>query len=101
MLTGMRYRDDHVFFHDHVFDVDVFGAGDDFRAALVAVFCLDFIEFVDDDLQDFLRIIQNPLQISDEFGDFGVFFVNLRSFQTGQALPAAFPEWPWPEFPTT
>ena len=78
----------HVFFDDHVFDVDILGTDDDFRAAFIAVAGLDLFQFGHDDIEHFPWIIQNTLQGSNQTGHFRVFRINFFPFQTGQALQA-------------
>jgi len=85
-VAGMRDGDHHVFFHDHVFNVDVFRAGDDFRAALIAVFFPDLLEFIDNHFQHLLRIVQNARQFGDQRRNVRVFRVDLVPLQAGQPL---------------
>ena len=57
----MGNRDDHVFFDDHVLDVDVLGADDDLRPPFIAVAFLDLLQFGDDHIQNLPGIVQDTL----------------------------------------
>ncbi len=81
---GDRHR--HVFIDDHVLDGDIFRTVDDLRAPFVAVFLLDLLQFLDDDLVDFFLVGQNGAQLRDQFDGFAMLLHDLAALQAGQAL---------------
>ena len=85
-VSGMRDGNNHIFFDDHVFNINIFRAGDNFRTPFISVFAFDFVKFIDDDPEDFLRVSQNAFQPGYQCGYLRVFRVDLFSFQSGQAL---------------
>ncbi len=85
-ISGMGNRDHHVFFDNHVFNIDVFRTDDDFRTPLIPEAGPDLLKFGHNHIEDLPGIIQNSLQGSDQTCHFRIFRVNFFPFQAGQAL---------------
>ena len=81
----MRDGDDHVVVGIEILGVELLGGIDDLRTALVAVFFLDFEQFVLDDLHLHADILQHVLQVGDQIVALGGQFAVLQPRQGAQA----------------
>ena len=84
-VASVADGDDHVFFGDEVFDVDIVLRKGDLRAAGVAVFVGDLRKLVAHNLHDLVLIGENGLVFGNAAMQIGQFFLELFDIQTLQA----------------
>ena len=86
-VAGMADGDDHVFFGDEVFHVDVVLAKRDFGAAFVTKFGSDFVHFVADDFHHLVFIGKDGFvfgNASEQVCQFGFEFFNVQALEAAQ-----------------
>ena len=80
-VAGVADRDGHFFVFDQVFQLDLFNAVHDLRAAIIAVKFHHLPQFDHDDVAEFLLAPKNFAQFGDALADLGEF---LQDFVNGE-----------------